>query len=1013
MLRFLLQRPIAVSMCLIVSAAISLLVFWQLPVSLLPAIDVPEITISVLSPNNSAQEIEQNTLKTIRENMLTLNGLKGAESIAQDETGRVSLHFDYGTNMTLAYIEANEKIDRLTPQLPQNLERPIVIKSSTADLPIVRIQVLPKNENDLIQMSELANKVLKRRLEQLPGVGLVDINGTIKRIIRIEPNYAVLKSLNLSEAIVAQTIENANLELGAVSVKDGNYRYFLKLSAKVSDPKDVENLPILLPEGKGTVKLKNAASIYYEAEKPLGFHLFGSKQGLVITVHKQMQAKMPELMPILYSVVEQFKADYPQFQFDITQDQSLLLTLSINNLSQSLIWGGLFAFAILFLFMRGWREPIIMGVVLPVSLLLAFSLFYAFNISLNIISLSGLALGLGMLVDNSIVVIDSIMMKRKEGSDLLDSCVEGTQEVIVPLLSSALTNMAVFIPLIYMSGITGALFFDQAISIAAILSVSIICTFIVVPLLYLLFFKNRKSEAKTDSLIFEKMKNAYELSFSFIWKHKKLSLLLMTSLIPIAVALLIYLPKQGFPEIERTETIIEIDWNEPIDVVENKQRLTKFLDYCSNFTKQTEADIGHQQFLLSSENHSVQHALIYLAFRNALDKSHSDRLLTEYFIKNYPLAKIKVSAAPNAFEQLFQTSRPVFEARFRDNEKTIQLTKDQSNDLLKITKTATTAGKGLETETMVYIHIDSDKLKQYQIKYEDVIRQLKIAFGQYQITDFKNFGEVTPVLFTQYNIDFESALRAMELRSATGVNYPLKDFVTYDFKESFKNITADAAGVYQSFSFNNLDNPSVLEPIITTYAKQQNLTVDFSGTWFESKENLDNLILILLVSILLMYFILTAEFESLKQPLLVMLTFPIGFAGSLILLWISGGSLNIMSGIGMIVVLGILDNDAILKIDRINKLKETLPLEKAIKQAGLDRLKPIVMNTCTNVLAITPIIFSSGIGADLQRPIAITTIGGLIVGTFTALYFVPLLYWFTSSKTNKYLNQNSLKDTLI
>lgn len=1005
MLRFLLQRPIAVTMCLLVSVTISIVAFFHLPISLLPAVDVPEITISVQSPNSSAQEIEQNILKTIRENMLTLSGLKEAESIAQDETGRISLHFEYGTNMTLAYIEANEKIDRLTPQLPQNLERPIVIKSSTADLPILRIQVLPKNENDILQLSELASKVLKRRIEQLDGVGLVDVNGTVKKVIRIAPDYKVLKSLNLSESIIAQTIENANLELGSVSVKDGNYRYFLKLSAKVTSPVDVENLPILLPEEKGAIKLKNVASIYYEAEKPLGFHLYGSRQGLVITVHKQMQAKMPELMPVLYNVIEQFKTDYPQFQFDVTQDQSLLLTLSIDNLSQSLLWGGLFAFAVLFLFMRGWREPLIMGIVLPISLLLAFSLFYAFNISLNIISLSGLALGLGMLVDNSIVVIDNIMMKRKEGFDLIDSCVEGTQEVIVPLLSSALTNMAVFIPLIYMSGITGALFFDQALSIAAILSVSILCTFIIVPLLYILFFKNRKTEIQADSLFFKKMMAAYERSFKFIWKYKKLSLLIMSMLIPVAIGLLFLLPKQGFPEIERTETIIEIDWNEPIDIAENKHRTIKLIDYCAKFTKQAEADIGHLQFLLSSENYSVQHALVYLAYYNANDKSKSDPKLTEYFIRNYPLAKIKVSAASNAFEQLFQTSRPALEARFRDNEKTIQLTEDQTSYLVQLTKANATVGKGkgLETETMAYIFIDFNKLKLYQLDYQDVIRQLKIAFGEYQITDFKNFGDVTPVLFSQYNIDFESALRAIEIKSTSGINYTLKDFVSYEFKDSFKNITADAAGVYQSIEFSNFDDPSGLEPALTAFAKQQNLVMDFTGTWFETKENLHSLMLILLVSLLLMYFILTAEFESLKQPVLVMLTFPLGFAGSLILLWISGGSLNIMSGIGMIVVLGILDNDAILKIDRINKLSKTLPLEQAIKQAGIDRLKPIVMNTCTNVLAITPIIFSSGIGADLQRPIAITTIGGLIIGTFTALYFVPILYWFNSTMTNRAL----------
>jgi multidrug efflux pump subunit AcrB len=265
------------------------------------------------------------------------------------------------------------------------------------------------------------------------------------------------------------------------------------MASRLSDPAELEKLPVRIPGTGSIIQLKQVASIYAEPDEPMGFHLFNTKQGIVITVHKQAQARMPDVMPKIYNVVAQFRAEYPTVSFDVTQDQSLLLTLSIQNLSQALLWGGLFAFAILFLFMGGWREPVVMGIVLPVSLILCFSLLYLFNLSLNIISLSGLALGLGMLVDNSIVVIDNIVLKRKEGLALIDSCVTGTQEVVAPLVSSALTNLAVFVPLIFMSGITGALFFDQAIAVASILSVSIVCTFIFVPLLYMLLNKNRAS----------------------------------------------------------------------------------------------------------------------------------------------------------------------------------------------------------------------------------------------------------------------------------------------------------------------------------------------------------------------------------------------------------------------------------------------------------------------------------------------------------------------------------------
>lgn len=996
MLRFLLLRPIAVIMVLIACLAISVVAFFQLPVSLLPGMDVPEITVSVQYPNAPPEEIEQNILKPIRESMLTLNGLKSVESIARQESGTVSLSLEYGMDMNLAYIEANEKIDRLTSSLPANLARPQVVKTNTSDIPVARIQVVPAREEDHLVISELALNVLKRRLEQLEGIGLVDINGTQQTVIRVAPDYAALQSLNLTESDITATIENANLELGSLAVRDGNYRYFLKMASRLSNSAELEKLPVRIPGTSAVIQLKQVASIYTEPDKPMGFHLFNTKQGMVITVHKQAQARMPDVMPAVDEAVDQFKAEYPNVSFAITQDQSLLLTLSIQNLSQALLWGGLFAFAVLFLFMGGWREPVVMGIVLPVSLILCFSLLYLFNLSLNIISLSGLALGLGMLVDNSIVVIDNIVLKRKEGLTLTDSCVAGTQEVVAPLVSSALTNLAVFVPLIFMSGITGALFLDQAIAVVSILFVSIVCTFIFVPLLYMLLNKNRILGAREDSRFFTWMKQQYHSSFLWVWHHKAVSLIAMALLIPVCVILLIGLPKQGFPEIERTETIIDIDWNEPIDVHESRRRVMAFLNEHSARISLAEAEIGYQQFMLAVTQNSVQQIRLYLKFDTQDKKNAGEAAMKQYFSHAYPPAAVLFSNAPNAFEQLFISHKPVYEIRLRDGKSKRPIPIETADEILNPNSLGLIKpGKGFETEAMVFITLDFVKMRTYGVDLETLNRKLRIVFGDYRITDFKNFGEVLPVLFEGSASDFETAIRTSEVASSNGKRYPVREFITASYQRSYKNITADASGVFQSLVTDSVTNEKVLRNHWTSIARENNLTADFSGTWFEKEENLKQLFFILMVSLVLMYFIITAEFESFTQPLIVMLSIPIGFAGSLILLWATGGTINIMSGIGLVVVLGILDNDAILKIDRINTLRKTLPLQKAIEQAGLDRLKPIVMNTCTNVLALTPILFSSGLGADLQRPVAITTIGGLIVATFAALYFVPLVYWIT------------------
>jgi multidrug efflux pump subunit AcrB len=999
MLRFLLLRPIAVIMVLIACLAISVLAFFQLPVSLLPGIDVPEITVSVQYPNAPPEEIEQNILKPIRESMLTLNGLKGVESIARQENGTVSLRLQYGMDMNLAYIEANEKIDRLTSALPSTLDRPQVVKTNTSDIPVARIQVIPAREEDHLVISELALNVLKRRLEQLEGIGLVDVNGTQQTVIRVAPDYATLRSLKLTESDITQTIENANLELGSLAVRDGNYRYFLKMASRLSNPAALEKLPVRIPGTNSIIQLKQIASIYTEPDEPMGFHLFNTKQGIVITVHKQAQARMPDVMPNIYSVVDQFRTEYPAVSFEVTQDQSLLLTLSIQNLSQALLWGGLFAFAVLFLFMGGWREPVVMGIVLPVSLILCFSLLYLFNLSLNIISLSGLALGLGMLVDNSIVVIDNIVLKRKEGLALIESCVAGTQEVVAPLVSSALTNLAVFVPLIFMSGITGALFFDQAIAVASILFVSIVCTFIFVPLLYMLLNRNRGLSAHEDSRFFVWMKEKYHSSFLWVWKHKAISLVMMALLIPVCVILLITLPKQGFPEIERTETVVEIDWNEPIDVHESRRRVTAFLEKYSTDISLAEAEIGYQQFVLAVTQNSVQQAKLYLKFDSQAKKNAGETTMKQHFSNAYPTAAVAFSNAPNAFEQLFISHKPVYEVRLRDVKSKRPIPIEIADTILRPDSLSyLKLGKGFETEAMVFIKLDFIKMRVYGVDFETLNRKLRIVFGDYRITDFKNFGEVMPVLFEGSGSDFETAIRTSEVASSNGKSYPLREFITSSYQRSYKNITADASGVFQGLVTDSVASEKALRTHWTSVAQQNDLTADFTGTWFENEENIRQLLFILIVSFVLMYFIITAEFESFTQPLIVMLSIPIGFAGSLVLLWATGGTINIMSGIGLVVVLGILDNDAILKIDRINTLRKILPLQNAIEQAGLDRLKPILMNTCTNVLALTPIIFSSGLGADLQRPVAITTIGGLIVATFAALYFVPLMYWFLNKR---------------
>ena len=1008
MVRFLLARPIAVFMTFLALMVFSFIVFRTLPISLLPPIDVPQIVVKVSYPNASPEAIEQNVLRNIREGLITLNGLEDMDSKAGSEVGTIRLTFDYSTQMELAYIDVNEKIDRIANSLPEGIARPEVIRINTSDIPVARVQVVPKEGIDEIEVSLLAENVLKKRIEQLPGVSLVDINGKKERIITVEPKEAEIRALGMTQENLISAIQAGNTELPGVSVKDGQFRYYLRLATRVDNPTDIESLPVSAPSG-AIVPLSKLATVSYQSKEMLGYHLFGAQEALVITVHKQAAAKMNELIPELKDALELFKEDYPQVDFELTQDQSNLLNAAISNLQTSLLFGGIFAFGVLFLFMKDYRLPLIIGVSLPSSLLISFLVFYFFNISINIISLSGLALGIGMLIDNAIIVLDNITRKREAGLSLFESCVQGVDEVMSALISSVLTTLSVFVPLVFLSGISGALFFDQAVAVAAILSVSLAVAFILLPMLYFLFFsKSKKAEDREEGKFFRGVLKVYEKGYETVFGNRKAALLFFVILIPLGLATSLILPSEGLPKIDKLDSTLDINWNEPISAIENKDRVVALMREMQGAYLQAESDIGVRQFLLFDGENSIQQSLLYFLFSSESQKEEQVAKLKTYLDSNYPNADYQIGDAPNAFDQLFNSSLPYYEVRWKDLAAKEPVSEEKMGPWLSQFPTSEwERGPGLEKESSVIFTLKAEKLATYRISVEQIQSQLQKLFGSYLITDIRRFGEVTPVRLKEPQDRFEDLLRNTEIAASDSAYYTLGEFVDFHYDAHYKNVTADKTGIYQSV-YVTTDDPHALQSQFFQWGNDKNLGISMVGQYFKDQENIQQLVGILLISVLLLYFILAAQFESFIQPLIVVLTLPLGIGGAFLVILLAGSSLNVMSAIGLVVMLGIMVNDAILKIDTINRLRKEYvenpdvspadALELALHRAGQIRLKPILMTSITTILALIPIIFSAGLGADLQRPLVYSVIGGLTIGTLTALYFVPLAYWFFVSK---------------
>lgn len=1021
MVKYLIQRPIAVLMTFAVLTTMGIVFIKEIPVSLLPDVDVPQILVRVNYPNTAAGVLEQNVIRPMREVLANTGNLKHIESRTADHTGLLYLQFEYGTRMNMAFLEINEKIDRLSNSLPRNMPRPQVIRINTSDIPVIRIQITPKDESDLSNITPLAERLLKKRLEQLDGVSMVDINGTQHGVIVVTPDKEALQALNLDEAVIAGAIQQANVELGGLNFKEGPNRYFVKVANALEDEEAIAQLPLRLPNGS-VIALNRIATVKYEREKATGYHIYNGKEGVVITVQKQPASRMNELVPEIRQAVEQYKKDYPSLDFSLIRDQTFLLDAGIGNLYQDLFYGGLFTIGILFLFLGNWASPLLMSISIPLSLILTFISFYLFGISFNIISLSGLALGIGMLIDNSIVVIDHITRKRTEGMSMIDSSVQGVNEVMTPVISQVLTTVAVYVPLVLLNGMAGALVYDQSIALTISLGVSLLVAFILAPLLYKMFLKTPPEKLKQETLFYRWVLKGYHKMVSHILRYKLLYFCITVILMPLGIWLAANIPVSALPRIEKKESLVSISWKDPIDAEENLRRVKMLVKNIQPMCSVTESEIGIEQFMLQKENNTMQQSEVYFFCENDETKYKTDERVKQWLQHYYPYATWQITDAPNAFTQLFNEDEPYLEARFKPLRNTGPAHADDNLPaVLKEINIPYKTGAGLEEEQSISVIPDNEKLAVYGISRSKVEQVLQQQFGEYIVSEIKQLGEVKSIRLSTGKNTFDEKLNST-IKGANGVEYTLRYFVSFLKEKQPKYITADKTGPYKSVTFdkNTANIPSLLQRI-PMLASSYDYKVEFSGSYFSGRQQLSQLWLILGIVLLLLYFILAIQYEDLVLPVVVMLTIPLGITGGMFLLYITGGTLDVMAGIGFIVILGLIVDDPILKIDTLKRLEKKYGmqhlqqdeklLEKIIHEAGDQCLKPLLMVSLTTSIALVPVLFVGGIGNDLQKPLSIVIIGGLTIGTFFTTWFIPIAYWYVSKL--RYRKQGKKQNDII
>ncbi len=1002
MIKRLIERPIAVTMCVIAVVVLGIISMRYLPISLMPNVDIPQITIHVSGPGMSVREVNDQLLRPLRSQLSQVVGLSGINSQARSDAGVINLDFEPDTDMDVAFIEVNEKMDRAARELPEDIDRPKIIKANITDIPAFYLNVslnelvddqLQEADIRFVQLGGFVRDVVAKRIEQLPQTAMADISGVITPELLCIPDYKKLTSMGVDVDLLAQQIDKNNLSLSSLSIRDGEFRYNIQFDAQITTKEEIENIYIN-HEGR-LYQFKELCQVIERPTQRTGLVRSGRSNAVSVAIIKQSDARMDDLQEQIDILMTDLKKEYPNLTFELTRDQTKLLSYSIDSLGKNLILGAILASFVIFVFMGDVRSPVLIIITIPLSLILTLLAFYGFGISINIISLSGLILGVGMMVDNSIIVIDNILQRWDSQTELKQAIASAVSEVFTPMLSSILTTCSIFLPLIFLSGVAGALFYDQAMAVSIALICSLMVSVLVLPVyFYVMYRKRNRIQSMFNSRI--NLYRPYEVALGWTLRNAKLVLGIFLLTIPASYLMYRVVDKSDLPAISYDDTIVQVDWNSQISLEESDRRIDELLSFVAGECEQSTSMIGTQQFMMShTPNITSSEAVVYI-------KAHDSESLKR--LKEVFLSTIKASYPQSVVE--FSTSGNIFDMIFTDNQSDLIVNlKPQQSSAPKVEDVVRVINLIQETIPQVYIPspvleeniiyaTNAEAVALYKLSYDQIYAKMRNIVSQNSLFRINQGSYSVPVITGDSRAEVEDVLSS-KVRNSDGVDVPLSLVVEQRRGEDFKQLHSDNGGDYYPIyiSANDSQIQQIIQQVDSAVERDGSFFATYSGEYFSSRELVGELAIILLVAIALLYFILAAQFESIIQPLIILLEIVVDIFFVLLGLWAFGQSLNLMSLIGIVVMSGIIINDSILKVDTINRLrKEGYSLLRAIYMGGHKRLKPIVMTSLTTILAIVPLLNHRDMGSDLQYPLSLAIVIGMSFGTLVSLLFIPLVY---------------------
>ncbi len=1042
------KRPISIVMFYLLTVIMGVVSFLQLSIDFLPDIGYPQLTVISTYPNASPEEVERLVTQVIEETVSTLKSVKSVDSQSREDVSIVSIKYNWGTKMSYAALHLREKLDGIRYILPDDLERPNIARVDPSEDPVIHIAVSLKNNAGIIELQRLSENLIKRRLQQLDGVASAEIIGDLDREVSIKVDEDKLNIFGLNATSVSQIISNSSFNSPGGSIKEGHYRFNISLKGEFQDLESIKSIPIISTGTGNAVLLGDIADVTFSYSDDFSITSFNSSRTLGILIRKESGANTVKVCELVRKTLKKISGEYSDIQFHIASDQSVFVEDSIKNVLEAIIIGAILAFIVLFFFLEDLTNPLQIAIVIPTSILITFILMYFSKITLNIISLSGIALGVGMLVDNSIIVSESIHRYREKGLSWAKASFIGTKEVGLAITASTLTTLAVFIPILFVKGVASSLFRQQGLTVSFSLLSSLLVSVTLLPLLMSLRRTHREKTKKIRSkfkrtlyaifkipvypfiliyfllkmlykYILKNMVTGFNLFFkSFTSKYEKL---LRTALSHSFVVLILFIAMLGgaflllkgldfelFPDFEQSEFSIQIKLESGISI-----------DHTKEITDRIETILKDDSRIKS--------------WFTSIGKSSEDKLtyyLDEAVTKNIAEIKVKIhndfssSAVINDLEKLTSTLPGEISYEkgsnilsqflhidasglqvniYGENLEKQKFLAEEMNKLLTGVEGFHNFSTNYENEKPVYeLKINRKNAALYEIPVTQIAALVSSHVTGTKVSEFsENNDKIDIVLKLADDKNLENLLQQYVHYRDKSV--PLRLLVTVKKKTTLAEIhRADQNKKLQiSFSFDTTlaDAIAKCNEFIEMMPETENVRIVVEGVNKEISSSMQSLIYALIFAVLLVYMILASQFESFKLPFIIMFVVPMGLIGIAVSLTLTNTAISVMSTLGAIILTGIIVNDAILLVDYINQRRESSKdVVELIVTAAKVRLRPILMTTFTTVFGLLPLALGLGSGAELQAAMAVTVIGGITAATFLTLILTPVLYKIVSRK---------------